>query len=374
MSANKSKNSKRHPERGNRVLSFADRYVGIPLTFCLGLLKRKRGHLAKHDVKSAAFLQTAAIGDTVLSSAIVKDFKKKHPHSRITFFTGSSNYEAAGLIPGVDTIIKLPIKSPLKALKLVRRSGTYDVWIDFGPWPRFNAVLSYFARSGITVGFQTENQYRHYPYDVAVKHSSQKHEVDNYRSLLRGIGISDAAGLPALNINAGPIQKKQIVIHQFPGGSRSHLKEWQESRWIELIALFVDKGYTVFLTGAASDRERASAIKARVPDSGRVFVVAGSLTLRKVAELLSSSQLTISVDTGIMHLASALGCNLISLHGPTSPKRWGPLNNNAVPLYGGTSCSPCLSLGFESNCDDPQCMNAISVEEVFAAADRFLHS
>ncbi len=374
MSAKKNENIEHHPERGNRALRFVDRYIGIPLTFGLGLLRRKRGHLPEHDVRSVAFLQTAAIGDTVLSSAIVGDFKKRHPHSRITFFTGSSNYEAAGLIPGVDTIIKLPLKSPLKAVKLIRQSGTFDIWFDFGPWPRFNAVLSSFARSGITVGFETENQYRHYPYDVAIKHSPLKHEIDNYRSLLRGIGISDAAGLPALNIDAGTIQKKQIVIHLFPGGSRSYLKEWEESRWIELIALFADKGYTVFLTGAALDRERALAIKARVPVSGRVFVVAGSLTLRKVAELLSCSQLTISVDTGIMHVASALGCNLISLHGPTSPKRWGPLNKNAIHLCGGTSCSPCLSLGFESNCDDPKCMTDISVEEVFAAANRLLHS
>ncbi len=373
MSATKSKTGERHPERGNRALRFVDRAVGIPLTFGLGLLRRKRGQLLDRDVRRAAFLQTAAIGDTVLSSAIVRDFKKRYPHARITFFTGSSNYEAAGLIPGIDRIIKLPIKSPLKALKLIRRSGTFDVWIDFGPWPRFNAVLSYFSRSRTTVGFQTEKQYRHYLYDVTIQHSPLKHEIDNYRALLKGIGISDAAGLPALNIEAGTIQKKQIVIHLFPGGSRSYLKEWEESRWVELIALFADKGYTVFLTGAASDRERAEAIKARVPDPGRVSVVAGSLTLRKVAELLSSSQLTISVDTGIMHLASALGCNLIALHGPTSPKRWGPLNHNAIHLYGGTSCSPCLSLGFESSCEDPTCMTAITVEEVFAAAGRLLH-
>ena len=374
MSASKTKPSKRHPERGNRALRFVDRYVGIPLAFGLGLLRRKRGRLPEDDVRTAAFLQTAAIGDTVLSSGIIKDFKKTHPHSHITFFTGSSNYEAAGLISGVDTIIKLPIKNPLKALKLIRRSGTFDIWFDLGPWPRFNAALSFFARAKTTVGFQTEGQYRHYPYDVAIKHSPLKHEIDNYRSLLKGIGISDAAALPTLNIDAGPIQKKQIVIHLFPGGSRAYLKEWEESRWVELIALFTDKGYTVFLTGAASDRERASAIKARVPDPDQVFVVAGSLTLRKVAELLSSSQLTISVDTGIMHLASALGCNLISLHGPTSPKRWGPLNNNAIHLYGDRNCSPCINLGFESNCDDPKCMTAISVEEVFAAANRLLHS
>lgn len=373
MSAHKSKHIKRHPERGNRTLRLVDRYAGIPLVFGLGLIRFKRGRCLDGDVRNAAFLQTAAIGDTVLSSAIIQDFKTRHPHSRITFFTGSSNYEAAGLIAGVDTVIKLPVKHPLKALKLIRQWGRFDVWIDFGPWPRLNAIFSYFANAELTVGFRTENQHRHYAYDVAIQHSSRKHEVDNYRALLKGIGISTTAGLPALNIKACPVREKQIVMHLFPGGSRSYLKEWTEHCWIELIALFADKGYTVYLTGAAPDREKASAIKARVPNSGRVLVVAGTQTLREVAELLSSSQLVISVDTGIMHVASALSCNLISLHGPTSPERWGPLNRNAIPLQGVTNCSPCLSLGFESTCSDPKCMNAISVKEVFAAANRLLN-
>jgi ADP-heptose:LPS heptosyltransferase len=373
MSADKNKKIIHHPERGNRALKFFDRYAGIPLALGLGLLRRKQIPLPGQDVRRAAFLQTAAIGDTVLSSAVVQDLKKAWPHAEVTFFTGSSNYETAGLIPGIDSIIKLPIKTPLSARKLIRQAGTFDIWIDFGPWPRLNAILSCFAQAGITVGFETKDQYRHYAYDVTVKHSSHRHEIENYRALLKGFGISDTANAPMLNIEARPKRAKQIVMHMFPGGSRSYLKEWPEHRWAALITTFVDQGYTVFLTGAAPDQARATAVKNRVKGADRVFIVAGSQTIREVAELLSASQLTISVDTGIMHLASALGCNLISLHGPTSPKRWGPLNNNAVPVQGGASCSPCLSLGFESKCDDPKCMAAISVEEVYAAATRLLH-
>jgi ADP-heptose:LPS heptosyltransferase len=372
MSADKNKKTARHPERGNRTLKFFDRYAGIPLAMGLGLLRRKQPPLPGLDVRRAAFLQTAAIGDTVLSSAVVQDFKKAWPHAEVTFFTGSSNYETAGLIPGIDSIIKLPIKTPLSARKLIRQAGPFDIWIDFGPWPRLNAVLSFFANAGITVGFETRDQYRHYVYDVTVKHSSHRHEIENYRALLKGFGISDTASAPMLNIEARPKRAKQIVVHMFPGGSRSFLKEWPEHHWVALITTFADQGYTIFLTGAPADRERAAAIKDRIRGAEGVHVVAGSQTIRETAELLSASQLTISVDTGIMHVASALGCNLISLHGPTSPERWGPLNSNAVPVQGGASCSPCLSLGFESKCDDPKCMAALSVEEVYAAATRLL--
>jgi ADP-heptose:LPS heptosyltransferase len=373
MSADKNKKIIRHPERGSSTLRFVDRYAGIPLALGLGLLRRRPKPRSGRELRRVAFLQTAAIGDTVLSSAIVQDLKKAWPHARVTFFTGSSNYETAGLIPGIDTIIKLPIKAPLSACTLVRQAGPFDAWIDFGPWPRLNAILSCFANAGITVGFETNGQYRHYPYDVTVKHSSHRHEIDNYRELLKSVGISGAASAPALNIEAPPKQGKQIVMHMFPGGSRSYLKEWPEHRWAELITIFADQGYTIFLTGGPPDRERAAAIKNRIRNAEGVHIVAGSQTMREAAELLSASQLTISVDTGIMHVASALGCNLVSLHGPTSPKRWGPLNKNAISVEGGARCSPCLSLGFESRCDDPKCMNAISAEEVYAAATRLLH-
>jgi heptosyltransferase I len=163
-------------------------------------------------------------------------------------------------------------------------------------------------------------------------------------------------------------------MHLFPGGSRSFLKKWPDDFWIEVIDQVTGKNMTVSLTGTAGDRERALAIKDRVRNRDRVDVVAGSCTLPEVARLLAASRLTISVDTGIMHLASALRCNLISLHGPTSPKRWGPLNENAIALSSTMPCVPCLSLGFESDCPRAACMEDITVDQVLSAIGKFLSS
>lgn len=369
------KNTKRvihHPERGSSGLKFVDRYLGIPLIFFLGLLKKKRGSRDLLSVKNAAFLQTAAIGDTVLSSALVQDFKKAFPDARVIFFTGASNYETACLIPGIDTIVRLPVKNPFKAIQLIRQAGPFDLWFDCGPWPRLNAIFTYFAPAGVTVGFKTERQYRHYAHDIVVQHSSSKHEIDNYRGLLQAVGIADTTGMPALAVDGKPETKKKIIIHMFPGGSRSYLKEWPDERWIELINRFIEEGFVVALTGTAVNRDKACAIRERIIRKERVSVVAGDLDLRGTAELLRHSQLVISVDTGIMHIASALGCDLVSLHGPTLPRRWGPLNSNALPLYPTNGCSPCISLGFESRCKDPKCMVQISVNDVYVAARKLL--
>jgi heptosyltransferase I len=361
-----------HPERGNLLLKVIDRYVGIPVLFALGLLRNRKNCGRSISFRNVAFLQTAAIGDTVLSSALVSDLKSSVSDARVTFFTGASNYEIARLIPDVDRVVKLPIKNPREAIKLIRNEGKFDIWIDCGPWPRLNAIYSLFARANLKVGFQTKNQFRHFGYDVVVQHSSLRHEIDNYRALVKAIGVPVTAGLPALTIREENKKSKEIAIHMFPGGSRSYLKEWPDSNWSELIGRLAQDGFDIILTGSAVNRERAVVVRDSVHAKDRVTVVAGA-DLRTATQMLASSRLVISVDTGVMHIASALGCDLIALHGPTSPSRWGPLNRNAASLSAGKNCSPCLNLGFESRCTEPQCMKEISVDTVYSEVKKFLN-
>ena len=334
-----------------------DKYVGIPIIFILGLLK-KRSKTLPGGIKKVAFLKTAGIGDTVLLSAVVRDFKDAYPRVQLTFFVASNNYEIACLTSGSDRIIKLPVAKPWKCIHIIKKSGEYDLWIDFRPWPRINALLSYFSSARLKVGFQTKGQYRHHLYDLTVEHSAQLHELDNYKNLLKQLGLA-CHSLPFINMQIPKYIDNRITIHMFPGGSRSYLKEWPDANWIEIIDQLTAHHYEVFLTGAKIDREKAEQIKAQIANRGSVNIVAGTLALKQTAELLKSSMLVISVDTGIMHSASALGCNLIALHGLTSVKRWGPLAANAISLQSGLQCSPCLNLGFESRCRTNSCMKSL---------------
>jgi ADP-heptose:LPS heptosyltransferase len=352
-------------ERGNSKFRFLDRYVGILIIFALGLLK-KRSKTIPGSITKVAFLKTAGIGDTVLLSAVVRDFKDAYPSVQLTFFVASNNYEMAQMISGVDRIIKLPIAKPLECIHVIKGSGEYDIWIDFGPWPRLNALLSFFSNARLKVGFKTKGQYRHYAYDMTAEHSAQLHELDNYKKLLKQIGV-ECHNLPCISIQIPKCIDNRITIHMFPGGSRSYLKEWPDVNWIEIIDQLTAHHYEVFLTGAQSDREKAEQIKEQMAKRGRVYIVAGTFDLKQTAELLKSSNLVISVNTGIMHLASALGCNLIALHGPTSVKRWGPLGANAISLQSGLRCSPCLNLGFEYQCQTNSCMGSISTKALMDA-------
>lgn len=359
-------------ERGNSKLRFLDRYVGIPAVMMCGLWKGRRARGDFSGIKRVAFLKTAAIGDTVLLSAVIKDFKESYPVAHLTFFTAASNHEMAHLLPGVDRIIKLPVNRPCECLKAIRKSGSYDVWIDFGPWPRLNALFSFFSDSRTRIGFRTKGQARHYVYDIPVEHSSVSHELANYRNLLAPLKIN-GANLPRLDLEVYERCADRVTIHMFPGGYKSYLKEWPEENWLQLIGVLVKGGYDVYLTGAKADAKRAADLATSAECDGRVHVVAGKLDLRQTAELLKSSSLVISVNTGIMHLASALGCNLIALHGPTSVKRWGPLNRNSISLQSASGCSPCLNLGFEYKCNVNTCMENIPLSATVDAVRKFLH-
>ncbi|SNR60746.1 glycosyltransferase family 9 protein [Desulfurobacterium atlanticum] len=359
-------------ERGSKLLKFLDRYFGIPVIFTLGFFNRKRKR--PQLIEKIALLKTAAIGDTVLLSAIIRGINESMPQAKITLFTGSSNYEIAKIIAEAFfnvNVIKLPIKNPFNAISIIKQYE-FDAWLDFGPWPRLNALFSYFANAKFKVGFKTKNQYRHYIYDTAVEHSDKIHELFNYKNILKQINIEDS-NFPQIKVDTNVKKdKKLIVIHMFPGGSRSYLKEWPETYWIQLIDYLTSKGYLITLTGAKVDRNRALHIYNLCKRKDFVNVVAGELSLKDVILLLRKSFLVISVNTGIMHLASALNCNLVALHGPTSSKRWGPLNENSVAIQSPLKCSPCLNLGFEYGCNKNKCMESISVDTVLDAVRKFL--
>lgn len=353
-------------ERGNRGLRFLDRFLGIPLLRLLGFVHRKRP--GPVQVRRIALLKTAAIGDTVLISAIVGDLRRAWPQVWITFFCGASNHGAAKLLDGVDEVLCLPVARPLLAVRTMRGRGGFDVLIDFGQWPRLDALLAGLGGSRFSIGFQTAGQYRHYLYDAAVLHRSDRHEIENFRALLGPLAIPTGSS-PRIACSSPAGESKRVVLHLFAGGLRAGQKEWPAENWLELIDHLLADGFSPVLTGSPENRRQALDLAARTRYPERVRVTAGELDLPGLIELLAGAALLITVNTGVMHLAAALDRPLIALNGPTSVLRWGPLSARAIVLRSPRPCSPCLNLGFEYACPGNACMQELTVESVLAAYD-----
>jgi heptosyltransferase III len=350
-------------KRGNSTLHFLDRYAGIPAVAILGHI-RSKGVLPS-KIEKIGLLSTAAIGDAVLMSAVIDDLRCAFPRASLTLFAGETNFDIASMLDGLDRKIKVPIVNLAGALKSIR-SVAVDVLLDFGQWARFDALLAVHSRASFTIGFQTRGQHRHYAYDLAVEHSSEVHEVENYRRLVRALGVKTGnpprLRTPPLTVSPAA---QYAVFHPWPGGKLSELKKWPSERWLRLIEDFANCGLTTVLTGGPSDRNCNDALIERVPLCANSFVrnAAGS-SLQETAALLAHARIVVSVNTGVMHMAAALGVPLVALHGPTSSKRWGPISENAIVIDSPLDGCGYLNLGWERPSRTLSCMECIPYEVV----------
>jgi len=357
--------------RGNGSLRLLDRYIGIPLVFALGVLRRKRR--IPSNPRNVGLLNTAAIGDTVLMSAVVADLRERYCESAITLLVGPSNYQAACLIDGADSVKRLPVLNPLASLREIRKHP-FDLLLDFGPWSRLNALLTLCSRSSFTVGFRTGGEHRHFGYDIAVTHGDDVHELENHRRLVKALGVQTSHG-PSLryiqlHIGDGTSARQRFaVVHMWPGGSGSELKEWPRERWLQVVKHLTATGYRIHLTGSREQFALNQSFIANMDARLREFAEnSAGLSLAETTYILARAQLVISVNTGVMHMAAAVGVPLVALHGPTNARRWGPVSDRAVSVESPLKGCGYLNLGFEfpRRCP-PKCMEAITVEQVLAA-------
>jgi heptosyltransferase I len=348
--------------RGNQILRFLDFYLGIPLIWTLGKFKKRKRN--KPDtVNHIGILATAAIGDTVLMSAVLQDVRERYPEGRLTIFAGSSNIEIVRISCPYDEAVPINTANIVSATRAIRKHGPLDIWIDFGPWPRLNALLTYMAPAKFTIGFESLKQYRHYVYDQSVPHRNNCHELDNLRRLVSAIGVASSR-IPALPTYDVMIQEDLVIVHMFPGGFKAHFKEWSTPNWVRFLNSVTERGMRVVLTGTADDRDRAERVRSLCENTNQIINMAGSCSLQDVCRLLQSARLVVSVNTGIMHIAAAYQCYLIALHGPTSVTRWGPLDDHAVNLCATSPSAGCLHLGFEYDKNDSHSLDTILPEIV----------
>jgi ADP-heptose:LPS heptosyltransferase len=357
-------------ERGNPILHFLDRYAGIPTIAILGYLKAKRQ--IPSTIKSIGLLKTGAIGDTVLMTGVIADLRSAFPNASIIFFAGKSNLEIANMVDHVDHVVHVPTHDLSKGLKAIR-SVAVDVLFDFGQWSRLEALFSMFSRAAFTAGFRTPGQYRHYAYDIFVNHSSEVHELENVRRLVRCLGV-ETRHAPFLRApQSSPLLRQYVVLHLWPGGRRRKQKEWPAERWLRLMEAFALLRINMVITGAPSDHDRNEELIGHTTELARPFLAnAAGCSLEQTAVLLARASLVVSVDTGLMHMAAALRAPLVALHGPTSSKRWGPTNPDAVVVETALSGCGYINLGWESPPHAPACMEDIEFNVVYDACRSLL--
>ncbi|HET9028699.1 MAG TPA: glycosyltransferase family 9 protein [Candidatus Aquilonibacter sp.] len=158
-------------------------------------------------------------------------------------------------------------------------------------------------------------------FEAAPAFRQDEHEVRRWCRLLEESGIrTDPRDL---DLRAAPYcgpHRGAVVLHC---GASSESRRWPIAAWIELAAQLHRDGYRVVFTGTQREFRRARVIarNAGVPIDR---VTAGRTTVTELVSLVAAARAVVCGDTGVAHVATAVGTPSVVLFGPISPASWGP--------------------------------------------------
>src|SRR5438445_1344766 len=326
------------------------------------------------------------IGDEILSLPVATALRRAMPGARLSFL--SSAYAAPVLAhhPDLDEVLTVTGQETFGELVRLfrqgvapaasvaatsRRSGVqFDAAIFLKPFRRL-MTAAWLARVPLRVG----TGYRWYSFLLnrrVYEHRSDftRHESAYNLGLLRGLGLSPGEVTPPRLVVTdkerewgrsllGESSRLRVVVH--PGGFSSRL--WKPVHYRNLVLHLAQAGREVLLTGNAADRDkfRTEAGISQWPDGPRDLM--GVLTIRQLMAVIAESHAVVSLATGPMHLAAALGVPTVSIFDPrrnNSPTRWQPLGMGLVLKPEVPTCEKCI---YEA-CPYWDCLDRITVETV----------
>lgn len=195
-----------------------------------------------------------------------------------------------------------------------------------------------------------------------------EHEVQRWCRLVGGTGaIADPNDLrlqdpdrPAHGSEV--VRRSGAVVHP---GAASGSRRWPPERFAAVVHHLVGRGVDVTVSGGPAETELVDRVIALSGEAGTACRPHVGGDLAALARLCAASRLVVVGDTGVAHLATALGTPSVVLFGPIDPARWGPPAGPHHVLWAGATGDPHSAL------PDPGLL-AINVEAVMAAADRAL--
>jgi heptosyltransferase-1 len=276
-------------------------------------------------------VRPSSLGDIVYAMALVSDIATHRPGLAVDWIAEDAFVDLVRLDPRIRRVIPLALRrwrhTPFKAgtrreiagFRRSLRETEYDAILNLQEQMK-GAVVSWFAR-GVRHGLDRANIREPIATLVDDVHhavSRDLHLVDRCRGLAAAALGYAAVGPPrwhlvpphaAPNMPIGPFA---LVFH---ATSRVD-KLWPEERWRELVAHFAGAGFaTVLPWGNADDEARSR----RIADATPGAIVPPRMALPELATLVRSAEVVVGVDTGLTHLAAAMGTPVVAVFTATEP-------------------------------------------------------
>lgn len=294
------------------------------------------------------FITSTRLGDAVLSTGLLEALHHRHPDARITVVCGALPAPLFKAVPYVDEIV------PLRKQKGGRH------WIDLWKilWgTKWTAIVD--LRNSLATRLLRRKRL------YAFHGAKNQHKIRQFQQVLKlqqppspKLYLPDDSGAETL------IPDGAKILALGPA-SNWHAKTWPEENFIELTKRLLKdrlKGWRVAVFAAEPERDQVKNVLAAFPDA--IDAVGWGDPLQ-VAAALSRCHLFIGNDSGLMHIAAAVGIKTIGLFGPTHDSVYGPWNGHVVRTK--QSVEELLAIPDYDSRTCPNLMTSLSVDEVESA-------
>jgi heptosyltransferase-2 len=318
------------------------------------------------------------VGDMVMAQALFMRLRERHPQAAIDVLAPGWSLPILARMPEVRAGIELPLGhgefgfAVRRSIGLGLRKKSYAQAIVLpGSWK--SALTPYFARIPRRTGYRREFRYGLLNDLRTLDKTILPTTVQQFLALAEEDVVAQAPPIPQPRLRAEPqriaelrrqlgLDAEKPAVALMPGAEYGPAKRWPPEYFAELAGRLTAAGYQVWILGSAKEKELGASIA-----QGRAAIhdLSGRTQLADVVDLLGAAQAAVSNDSGLMHVAAAVGTRLVAIYGSSSPKMTPPLSREAQVLYLELYCSPC----FQRTCPlgHLNCLRQISPEQVFAA-------
>jgi heptosyltransferase-2 len=326
------------------------------------------------------------IGDVVMTFPAIAAVRETLPKARITVLVKPWVADLVRMHPAVDEVMvyERPGRHSglggLIALARELRGKNFDAALLLQNAIEA-AIIARLAGIPVRAGYSTDA--RGLLLTHPVKRTAQVmtvHQSMYYLEMLKALGFrssGDALILAATEKQRHSAEKllgqfgiagRRPLVGMAPGAAYGPAKRWFPERFAAVADRLAGRtGCPVLLFGSAGDRASTEAVQAAAKNP---FIdIAGRTNLEEAIALIARCDLFITNDSGLMHVAGALGVPTVAIFGSTNPQTTYPLGERTVILRRPVDCSPCL----KKECPtDFRCMDLVTVDEVYDESVRLL--
>jgi len=336
------------------------------------------------DVRKVLVVRLRSIGDTVLATPSLFALKRFLPNAQVDILVEDWVAPVLDNHPHVDNVIVLERGGFMTRARVARelRAANYDVVYNLhgGTTATF---LTRATGARHRVGFKSYQYgqlHNHQaPSPLLIWEQQKTHSVEQQLALLgwTGVPVTDR---PRTSLGISPKAAEQVDRLLNEAGLSSQnialihpaaafaTKQWATEKFARVVEFLAERGFTSVAIAAPSEQ----ALLEHLRSESSVNLVTFALSLPEVTALAARSQLFVGNDSGIAHIAAAVGTPSVVVFGSSNIAHWRPWNTApAEVVFEEMPCQPCHGY-FCAQFAQPECILRVPVVRVTAAIERLL--